>query len=178
MTIIRFFLLMTPNKLKVNNKSVIKYTNVKIKTNERQYNDDNIIPEDKQNKLIKYWVEVKKFYPRKIIDKHIAVNSIVTMKAYIRFIVSLSHIIPRQEYSDLINLVLLLNEIQICCNYKIYKDYMWFLDSNFANIINTKKNYKYQSLYDNDIIEEIRYKIKIKYRNRIIKKVLTLGILS
>ncbi len=146
--------------------------------NKKQKRDDYIIPEKAQNKLIKYWTELKKFYPRDLANANIVVNNVVQTRAFFRYIISLENTIPPQAYSDLLNTVKLLNEVQICCNHTIYKKYLWFLDSNFANVINIKKDYEYLSLYDQEIVDEIMDKIKTKYRNRLIKKILTLGFLG
>ncbi len=144
------------------------------KPNKVKYRINPII----QNELTKYWIKCKKFYPRDFLEAHFVIDRVLTTKNFWDCLEKYQKYIPEQEYSDLVRIVALLNDIQSCSNRTIYNNYMWFLDNNFANIINSQEGSKYISIFDPIIEENIKDKIKVKERNRTIKKVLTFGIWS
>ncbi len=131
-----------------------------------------------QKDLIKYWNTLRKFYPRYFLKVDILVERIATSKCLWVSLAKYQEYIPKQEFSDLVNIFTLLDDIQICSNRTIYNNYIHFLDNNFLNIINSKEGTKYESIFDQNIQQIIKDKIKVKERNRTIKKVLTFGILG
>ena len=127
--------------------------------------------EDIRKFLLEKWSIATQFPNNKNLTQQILANR--TLQRYLNS--NYKKNLEDRQIEDFLNILKLLEKIQECKNLTIYSDYKSYLDYVFENIINSSKN-NYNSLYSIDTEEELENVIKIKKRNRLIRKIFTFGL--
>lgn len=127
--------------------------------------------EDIRKFLLEKWSIATKFPNNKNLTQQILANR--TLQRYLNS--NYQKNLEDRQIEDFLNILKLLEKIQECKNLTIHSDYKSYLDYVFENIINSNKN-NYNSLYSIDTEEELENVIKIKKRNRLIRKIFTFGL--
>jgi hypothetical protein len=126
---------------------------------------------DITNFLIEKWKVATEFPENKNIT-----NQILAINTLQNYIISTSKNKEKpRQIEDFENILKLVRLIQECKNLTIHTDYKIYIDDVFISIISSNKN-NYNSIYSIDTEEEIIKLIKIKKRNRIIRKICSFGL--
>ena len=121
--------------------------------------------------LIEKWKVATEFPENKNIT-----NQILAINTLQNYIISTSKNKEKpRQIEDFENILKLVRLIQECKNLTIHTDYSTYIDDVFISIISSNKN-NYNSIYSIDTEEEITKLIKIKKRNRIIRKIFSFGL--